>query len=163
VGSAVNEVPPGDISYLYPDSFVDCFPGIGCYKQFGGPFTRLSYHVKASQITDGLSNTIFMGEVRPGCSKHVAEGWGYSHSGNGLISTLMPINFDSCDRESPSRRCFFWDTWTTELGFKSAHPGGCLFVLGDASVQFLPDSIDPYVYNKLGGKSDGQAVSISDF
>ncbi|HJQ80797.1 MAG TPA: DUF1559 domain-containing protein [Lacipirellulaceae bacterium] len=154
----------GDIAYEYPDSFVECTaPDIGCYREFGGPFTRLSHHVKLRQITDGLSNTIFMGEVRIGCSKHAAEGWAYSHSGNGLVSTLVPINWDSCTNNSAARQCRHWDTWVGDLGFKSAHPSGALFVLGDASVHFLPDSIDPYVYNRLGGKADGQSVSISDF
>jgi hypothetical protein len=33
--------------------------------------------------------------------------------------------------------------------------------MGDASVQFLPDAIDPFVYNVLGGKADGEAASLS--
>lgn len=165
VGPAVEESPPGPISHLYPDSYVECTgPDIGCFKKFGGPFTRRNYHIKLRQISDGLSNTIFMGEVRPACDAHASEGWAFSHSGNGLISTLVPINWDSCsDRIPPVRQCRHWDTWVGELAFKSAHPGGALFVLGDASVHFLPDSIDPYVYNKLGGKADGQPVSTSDF
>jgi prepilin-type N-terminal cleavage/methylation domain-containing protein/prepilin-type processing-associated H-X9-DG protein len=156
--------PPGSpepMAHMYPDTWPDCSPGAGCYTQFGGPFTRLSYHVRLKQITDGISNTIFMGEVRVGCSKHAAEGWGYSHSGNGLISTLIPINWDSCS-DNPARRCFYWDTWVTELGFKSAHPGGAQFVFGDGSVHMLPETIDPFVYNRLGGKADGQPVSLSD-
>jgi beta-galactosidase len=162
VGPAVQEQIPGSnpLYHLYPDSYVECTgPGIGCFKQFGGPFTRRNYHVKMKQITDGISNTIFMGEVRPSCNKHAAEGWAFSHSGNGLNSTLVPINWDSCSTGvPPARGCRFWDTWVGELGFKSAHPGGALFVLGDASVHFLPDSIDPYIYNRLGGKSDGQGA-----
>jgi prepilin-type N-terminal cleavage/methylation domain-containing protein len=164
VGPATKDSPPGEISFLYPDSYHDCtIPGAGCTRQFGGPFTRYTYHIKLKQITDGMSNTIFMGEVRPGCNKHAAEGWAYSHSGNGLVSTLIPINFDSCDQVSPARRCGHWDTWVTDLGFKSAHAGGALFVFGDASVHFLPDSIDPVVYNRLGAKADGGSASASQF
>jgi prepilin-type N-terminal cleavage/methylation domain-containing protein len=153
---------PGPIAYMYPDSFTECVaPGMGCFKEFGGPFTRLAYHVKLRQITDGLSNTIFVGEVRARCSKHTSEGWAYSHSGNGLISTLVPINWDSCVDDPKARNCRHWDTWVGDVGFKSAHPGGALFVLGDASVQFLPESIDPRVYNVLGGKADGESASLS--
>jgi hypothetical protein len=164
LGPSVQDTPPGNLSYLYPDSFPECTgPGMGCFRQFGGPFTRLSHHVSRKQITDGESHTIYMGEVRPQCSKHAAEGWGYSHSGNGIVGTLIPINFDSCDSENSARRCGYWDTWVTDFGFKSAHSGGALFVLGDASVQFLPESIDMVVYNALGGKSDAVPVSLSDF
>ena len=35
------------------------------------------------------------------------------------------------------------------------------FVMGDASVQFLQDSIDMLTYNRLGGKADGGAISGS--
>jgi prepilin-type N-terminal cleavage/methylation domain-containing protein len=132
------------------------------WRMSGGPFTRMGVQFKLSQITDGLSHTIFMGEVRASCSVHAAEGWLFSHNGNGLINTLTPINIDSC-MQATGTECLSWDAWGSELGFKSAHPGGAYFVMGDASVHFLPESIDPLVYNKLGGKADGESVSISDF
>jgi hypothetical protein len=130
------------------------------WRMSGGPFTRMGIAFKLSQVTDGPSHTIFLGEVRPACSKHAAEGWLFTHSGNGLLSTLVPINFDSCSAD-PSRRCNSWDTWSSELGFKSAHAGGAHVVMGDASVHFLPDAIDMYVYNALGGKADGEAATLS--
>jgi hypothetical protein len=100
-----------------------------------------------------------MGEVRTGCSQHSAEGWAWTHSGNGLISTLVPINYDSCI-ESAGRDCASWDNWSAALGFKSRHAGGAQFVMGDASVHFLQDSIDMRIYNRLGGKADGEPIGI---
>jgi prepilin-type N-terminal cleavage/methylation domain-containing protein len=151
----VNIPPPptDELTWKYPDTG----PPAG-WVQFGGPFTRLSYPVKIKKITDGLSKTIFMGEVRVGCSEHAAEGWAWSHSGNGLISTVVPINVDSC-LDQPGRGCLSWDNWSAALGFKSPHPGGAHFVMGDASVHFLPDAIDMLMYNRLGGKADGGAIS----
>jgi prepilin-type N-terminal cleavage/methylation domain-containing protein/prepilin-type processing-associated H-X9-DG protein len=152
----VNAPPPNDgLTWGYPD--------IGnpkLWRQFGGPFTRIAYNVKIKQITDGLSHTILMGEVRTGCSQHAAEGWAWSHSGNGLVSTLVPINFDSCS-ENTALRCGCWETWSSSLGFKSAHPGGAQFVMGDGSVHFLPEAIDMTTYNRLGGKAEGGAISYS--
>jgi prepilin-type N-terminal cleavage/methylation domain-containing protein len=156
---AVNPPPgstPGKLSWRYPDSGGN----VADWVQFGGPFTRFAYHVKLKQITDGLSHTIFMGEVRIGCSQHAAEGWAWSHSGNGLISTLVPINYDSCS-ENTMANCGYWGTWSSSLGFKSSHPGGAQFVFGDASVQFLPDSIDPWVYNVMGAKASGEVASLT--
>jgi prepilin-type N-terminal cleavage/methylation domain-containing protein/prepilin-type processing-associated H-X9-DG protein len=145
----------------YPKIAIE-YPEIGTkparWRTSGGPFTRMGVQFKMSQITDGPSHTIFMGEVRVKCSTHAAEGWLFSHSGNGLVNTLTPINFPSC-METIGIECYSWDAWGSSLGFKSPHPGGANFVMGDASVHFLPDSIDPYVYAFLGGKADGQVIS----
>jgi prepilin-type N-terminal cleavage/methylation domain-containing protein len=141
---------------MYPDmGGADKTPRVS----FAGPFSRLAYNVNLKEITDGLSNTIMMGEVRPSCSKHVIEGWAWSHSGNGLMSTLIPINYNSCSSEVTAR-CGCWDNWTSELGFKSNHPSGAHFVMGDASVQFLSEVIDPFVYNVMGGKADGEVAAL---
>ena len=146
--------PVSSLVYGYPDS-----GGVPGYPSFGGPFTRFSYQVKTRQVTDGLSKTIMMGEVRVGCSFHASEGWAYSHSGNGLISTLIPINYDSCSQD-PSTDCKYWGTWVADLGFKSSHPGGANFAMGDGSVQFLSESVDMLNYNRLGGKADGGTANI---
>jgi prepilin-type N-terminal cleavage/methylation domain-containing protein len=146
-------VTPGKLSWAYSDSTGDK------WTQFGGPFTRFAYNVKLRRVTKGISHTIFMGEVRTGCSEHAAQGWAWSHSGNGLISTLVPINFDSCS-ENTAAGCGYWGTWSSSLGFKSSHPGGALFVMGDASVQFLPESIDMWAYNVLGSKATDE---IADY
>jgi prepilin-type N-terminal cleavage/methylation domain-containing protein len=154
----VNAPPPNDgVTWRYPDQ-----AGLGDpATRFGGPFTRFNYNVKTKQITDGLSRTIMMGEVRIDCSIHAAEGWGWSHSGNGLISTLIPINFDSCtETEDSVFDCASWATWTSALGFKSHHPGGVHFLMGDSSVHFLPNEIDMRIYNYLGGKADGGAAEL---
>ena len=45
-------------------------------------------------------------------------------------------------------------------GFKSLHPGGANFVLADGSVQFLPTAIDYRLYNNLGTRAGGEAVTL---
>jgi hypothetical protein len=153
--------PPGATDPVY--GIVERYPDFGAsiedWIKFGGPFTRNTFEVKLEQVTDGMSNTIFMGEVRPACSRHTAEGWGVSHSGNGLVSTIVPINWDSCST-LPPLKCGCWDNWVSELGFKSVHPGGALFCMGDASVRFLDETITPFVYNALGGKAEELVVSV---
>ena len=127
--------------------------------KFSGPFTRVGTAAGLQQVTDGLSKTIFFGEVRPNCSEHARNGWAASNNGNGYCTTLIPINFDSCDDSAPdpcNRPC----NWNTEVGFKSLHPGGAQFLLGDGSVRFLPENIDHQAYQYLGNKSDGQAVAV---
>lgn len=132
------------------------------YDNFAGPFTRRCTCVRFSAITDGLSNTIFFGEVRPMCSWHHDNGWATSNNGNGYSSTVIPINYNSCSRDtSTSDNCARYCNWNTEAGFRSAHPGGANFLLGDGTVHFLPETIDHATYQALGGKDDGKMVSIA--
>ena len=131
-------------------------------QNYASPFTRLSVNCSLSAIRDGVSNTIFLGEVRPLCASHVAQGWGASNNGNGLTSTLIPINYDTCAQtaaENPDC-CHRWNNYCTDMGFRSAHPGGSQFVFGDGSVHMLTESIDIQAYQYLGAKADGKPVQI---
>jgi prepilin-type N-terminal cleavage/methylation domain-containing protein/prepilin-type processing-associated H-X9-DG protein len=143
----------GDLAVAYPDF------NPSLWRKFGGPFSRGSVGTKAKQATDGLSKTIFLGEVRPECSHNIARGWNYSNAGQGVVSTIMPINFDTC-RMDGTDACQRWCNWSTELGFKSPHPGGAHFAMGDGSVQFINETIDLVTYNRLGGKSDGEVANL---
>ncbi|HOM18813.1 MAG TPA: DUF1559 domain-containing protein, partial [Thermoguttaceae bacterium] len=117
--------------------------------------------MRESDIVDGLSNTIFFGEVRPQCSVHNSQGWGSSNNGQGLTATVVPINYNSCSRDAVgSDNCDKYCNWNTELGFKSRHPGGAQFLFGDGSVHFLPETIDHWTYQYLGAKADGNPAQI---
>ncbi|MCX7428878.1 MAG: DUF1559 domain-containing protein [Planctomycetia bacterium] len=143
------------------------FPGGGVYgstTNFAGPFYRYpGTETRISDCTDGLSKTIYFGEVLPMCSAHNGNGWGSSNNGQGLTSTLPPINFDTCARDDTSGitdHCNWYDNWNMELGFKSRHPGGAQLLLGDGSVHFLVDSIDHWTYQYLGAKADDKPVDV---
>jgi prepilin-type N-terminal cleavage/methylation domain-containing protein len=128
---------------------------------YSGVFTRFDNPIKLKKIKDGLSKTIFFGEVSPSCSIHARGGWLRSNNGVGLVSTAVPINYDTCGPDAFSdtvEACHSAKNWTTELGFKSHHNGGAHFVFGDNSAHFLSDDIDRAVYQKLGAKADGLVV-----
>lgn len=137
-----------------------------------GPFTRnpatgdTLYCCTMASVTDGLSNTIFFGERLMMCSVHAHNGWYISNNGDGMCTTLVPINYDSCHDQnfnyaaSGLTQCNRNCTWNTEFGFRSAHPGGAQFVLGDGSVKFLSDSTDMWTYQWMGAKADREAFDM---
>lgn len=125
--------------------------------RFAGPFTRVGSVSQLQDVTDGLSNTIYFGEVRPNCSEHARNGWMSSNNGSGYCTTIVPINFNTC-RDSAPDACNRSCNWNAETGFKSAHPGGAQFAFGDGSVRFIPATIDHRVYQLLGAKADGQPI-----
>lgn len=126
---------------------------------FAGPFHRTGVCVRLSEVTDGLSQTIFFGEVRRDCSAHVRTGWISSNNANGLTSTMIPINTNTCD-DSATNGCQRPCNWSVELGYKSLHPSGANFLLGDGAVKFFTESIDHNNYQALGGKSEGSNAVV---
>lgn len=171
-----NQVMPGQYSCnLYPNANSD--PTILGGNMYGagstghgstntqasisGVFSRFSWSARFADITDGTANTILMGEVLPSCGDHHRNGW---YSPNALwTATTGPINFNTCGLQQVSNtgsNCNDYRNWQTSQAFKSQHPGGAQFVLCDGSVRFLPETIDYTTYQRLGGRSDGQTVSL---
>jgi len=119
--------------------------------------------VTSAMIRDGVSNTIFVGEARSRCSNHIWGGWAVTRNGQGMMSTVYPINYPSCLEQTSDCQpdgCLARFNWKTELGFKSNHPGGANFLMGDNSVIFISESIDTSTYNRLGAASDGLPVKL---
>ena len=126
---------------------------------FSGPFCRRGIELELKAVTDGLTKTIFFGEVRPECARNVQLGWASWQNGNGTSTTVIPMNWDSC-HEGHEDPCRATNNWNVQNGYKSKHPGGGLFLMGDNSVPFLSESIDYMTYQYLGGKDDGVPVSV---
>ena len=63
-------------------------------SNFSGAFHREGFvDCKLSQITDGLSKTIFFGEGRRGCNAALNQGWAWTLNGQGYLSTSGSYQF----------------------------------------------------------------------
>lgn len=142
-----------------PDAYLSFRKGQNGGSGVSGPFHRNGRSDSIRDILDGTSNTIFVGEVRPECSAHIQNGWLEANNGQGMASTLYPINIDTCDRNGAAG-CRYFANWTNEFAFRSRHVGGAQFLLGDGAVRFISENIDHEAYNRLGAKADGLTVTV---
>ena len=125
-----------------------------------GMFNRLGAEITMSAVTDGLSNTIMVGESLPKHHDHLTgNNWHSFNGGASHASTIVPINArsDGTNCSDPNRTAP--NNWNYSFGFKSNHSGGANFLFGDGSVRFLRQSIDMRTYQLLGCRNDGLAVS----
>lgn len=125
-----------------------------------GMVARSVWVCRVRDVTDGLSNTIMIGEIRPLCDNDFsAQGWVYSDAL--WMSTTPPLNWANCpgDLGYGSTPCKASSgNWNTSMGFKSKHVGGVHFAMGDGTVRFISENINHATYQKLGDRHDNQVV-----
>lgn len=110
---------------------------------------------KISQITDGLSKTLFIGETISGHLAQSSNLWSNGNRGNLLRSTANPLNTPpGIDGGAGlvSNTDPFGNTGCTNCQngcFASMHANGANFAFGDGHVTFITDSIDFRTYQWL--------------
>jgi prepilin-type N-terminal cleavage/methylation domain-containing protein/prepilin-type processing-associated H-X9-DG protein len=123
-----------------------------------GMFGRYPSVFRFNEVRDGLSNTLMLGETLPAqCIYQCVFCINFPIAG-----TSIPINtFETCDRSGGIhyRACGF-KSMHPGGAFKSMHPGGADFAMGDGSVRFFSETIDYRLYNELGTRAGGEAVTV---
>lgn len=134
-----------------------------------GVFAFSAVVLRLADVTDGSSNTLLVGEVLPGCQVNYQgdpqagtwiNSWGNLYSIGGGVSTITPINemttcLQSNKISDPNCNPASLDSMQYAYGFKSRHPGGALFTLGDGSVRFITQNINHQMFQYLGGRDEG--------
>jgi prepilin-type N-terminal cleavage/methylation domain-containing protein/prepilin-type processing-associated H-X9-DG protein len=136
-------------------------------RQISGAFGFSVWCCRIRDIKDGTTNVFAMGEVRGHCSVFIGNG-PYMCCSGGVGFTTPPLNFPTCPGEkgvpnsvsvgTPSGCNNPWAATAAE-GFKSAHSGGCHFLLCDGSVRFISESLSYDTYQRLGDRRDGNVVA----
>jgi prepilin-type N-terminal cleavage/methylation domain-containing protein/prepilin-type processing-associated H-X9-DG protein len=114
-----------------------------------------SLRIRASDVADGLSKTIMLGETSitnrlKGDDNNCFIAWG-----NVPTTTMLPINL----RETAPGCSGGEGNWATGLGFKSRHASGANFAFGDGSVRYLNEVINMDAFQRLGHRIDGRPVA----
>jgi hypothetical protein len=128
--------------------------GIGEEPKFGnfaytgaemrGVIGRFGWSARFRDIADGMSSTMFAGEVLPiQCDWN---DWGFQT----LSTTALPINYRLHDPVAG-----FPDIC---IAYRSWHPGGAHFLMGDSSVHFLSQNIDGETYRAMASRSGGETI-----
>jgi len=127
-------------------------------NRISGVFGHWAWAARMRDITDGTSNTIAIGEVRPKCEEHVRDGWMAENSM--YTGTGVAINFNTCQGTPGSGTGCNQHSgqWGASQGFKSIHVGGAQFLLCDGSVRFLSENLDMPTYQALGDRRDGRVL-----
>ena len=127
--------------------------------------------VSIAEVTDGLSNTLFVGERSSKSAKTVVEElpgvctWVGALPGGGRLgvhygeSSALYILGHTGKPSDPHKPNSPQDGFFNAQDFTSRHSGGVNFLFGDGSVRFITDSIDGQTWVKLGTRQGGETTN----
>ena len=111
--------------------------------------------IAQSEVRDGMSNTIFVGETIENHTNESQNRWmiGSRHL-SAMRSTDNPLN------SPPGQGVVVLDLYGYKANgaFGSQHPGGALFAFGDGHVVFLGENIDLNTYRAMSTRAGGEVI-----
>jgi len=130
----------------------------------------LNSRLRYEDIPDGSSYTIFVGEKAPEATD---LGW-MSGTRSKLRNARTGINFFQAPGWGGGGETYIDKLLSGKAGpeiaamapallngsFGSSHPGGANFMLGDGSVRFLTETIEPQLLAHMANRADGQLIDL---
>ena len=123
---------------------------------------------KLTDITDGTSNTLMLGEIlvsRDATANDLRGRYSNSWEGNSWFSTLNPPNTTVADRQNYQGQSITMAPIVTtgndgsqNLNARSMHSGGVNFAMGDGSIRFIRNSVDAAAYQVAGTRAGGEVA-----
>jgi prepilin-type N-terminal cleavage/methylation domain-containing protein/prepilin-type processing-associated H-X9-DG protein len=130
----------------------------------GGSLTK---KIKLTDVTDGLTNTLMFMEVRQGQGSDLR---GFAWWGDAAgASTMFPPNTSTPDQvytagycnNLPAQGLPCTGTGGAVFYSRSRHTGGVNACLGDGSVRFVRDAVDPTTWRYMGPTNDGMVITLN--
>ena len=117
-----------------------------------GMFFRGDYlrKLKLTDILDGTSNTLMLGEDVGAMNQHVS--WPYSNNAVGTCGIAI-------NSKQANGAAYAISDWPNVYSFRSLHSGGAQFALADASVRFVRESANITSYRSLCSIQGGEQAS----
>jgi len=141
--------PPFDHEYQHSGTRSDEMGIFGCNTA-----------TRDADIRDGTTNTLLLGELQrlylqPGA---YSPGAGTSHDGwaPGGVANLFDTDAMAAGTGSNPGGV---NNWMFESP-GSDHPGGAQFTIGDASVRFISENVDPFLFESLGSMAGGEVNEV---
>lgn len=156
------EVPIDDNLQLFQTNYAACYNANEApidVNNSGVMFLNSS--ITYDQITDGSSNTIFIGEhLYDDTNLGWLSGTRASLRNTGSINKDLPGYSGNWRSNNPSIPVEEnpVDPLLNVGGFGSYHVGGAHIGLGDGSVRFISENIDPDLLEQLGNRGDGKLM-----
>lgn len=118
-----------------------------------GMIGRFGWSPSFELVPDGLTNTIMVGE----CIGAVCLGQSFGFES--FATTAHPINYMNASLlANPAGTTS--SRWDEAVGFRSMHPNGAWFCMGDGSIHFFSDNMDGATYRALASRAGGEAVQV---
>jgi prepilin-type N-terminal cleavage/methylation domain-containing protein/prepilin-type processing-associated H-X9-DG protein len=141
----------GKITHAMCDYAASNKEGTGVVRQF--------FPVRLTDISDGTTNTLLVGEKRMNLAflgrKQADDNQGYT----------VGFNYDTIRKTNNVPQPDYYSQLGGDGGglFGASHPDVVNFAFADGSVHGVHYSVSPKVFKYLGQKDDGQSVSPSDY
>ncbi len=137
-----------------------------------GPFYR-NARIGVSAVTDGLSNTVFLGEHSAALSDETWVGVvpgavgcptpKFAFSACDVAATQVLVHSGPNAGEDPPLIHPPNSRLAKLCGMYAEHPGGCNVLMGDGSVRFASSNISQVVWPALATRAGGEIISSDQF
>ncbi|MSR32131.1 MAG: DUF1559 domain-containing protein [Gemmataceae bacterium] len=149
-------------------SIIDAGKGDGMFIRNRG--------IRIAEVSDGLSNTLFVGE-RSSRSANPAEGvpgvctWvgaipgiTVPHDGDEESSAVLILGHTGVNNPATGEKAHLPNrpSPTGEFhpdDYTSRHMGGVNFLMGDGSVRFISENMSPITWERMGTRAGGEVIS----